>query len=218
MPKRKGDPLSSKSQTASSTPEPVIPSSPHPSALPGIQTSNPNFIRAPRPLVKSDSLSEQSPTSFLLTPSPDAVIHAPKSFSTAQMPRLFDSTRSIGKEEAPQHPGPIVTPASDPGVQMPSRQDSQRVLQPLAHRLVEPAPRPLGDRMETPQVPVSHAVFDLPTTGVTARREPKVTIGQIEVQVINTPAPVQVSAAPTGAADSKGFMSAELDRFRWRLR
>jgi len=214
-PKGKLDPQTS--QIASPVIDPTAPSPPQRPATPGPQTPNANVIRAPRPPGKSVGAGAQPPQPFELTPSPDAVIHAPKSFSMTQLPRLFDSVQAIEGGVGAQRPGPIVTPASEIGVQVLSQKRAQRELEPSAQHLVEPAAKRVSEQLEVPQVPVSNAVFELPTSGATARREPKITIGQIDVQVINTPAPVQAPATSANAADSKGFMSAELDRFRWRL-
>ncbi len=183
-----------------------------------LQSTSGNVIRAPRPLVKSDGVGAQSSKPFPLTPSPDAVIHAPKAFSDANAPRRFSSGQVPGEAVGVQRPEPVVTPATAIDIDLPTQKTAQRDPQPIEQRLVEPVSRRSGERFETPQIPVSNAAFDLPTSGAAARREPKITIGQIDVQVINTPAPIQAPAVAASAAESRGFVSAELDRFRWRLR
>jgi len=135
-----------------------------------------------------------------------------------QAPRFFDSAPASGKENEPRRQEPDFAPASSADIDVPVQKSAQRALEPSRQQIAQPAANSTGIRQDPPQVPASNAIIDLPPNGAMARREPKITIGQIDVQVINTPPPAQVPAAPTNAADSKGFMSAELDRFRWRLR
>jgi len=123
---------------------------------------------------------------------------------------MFTSAQASGDGIESRLLAPEIAPASSVDIDMP--------LQASAQRALEPAATPMGMRPDAPQVSAANAIVDLPPNGGLARREPKITIGQIDVQVINTPAPVQVPAVPANAGESKGFMSAELDRFRWRLR
>jgi hypothetical protein len=134
------------------------------------------------------------------------------------MPRLFDANQAPGDDVEPRRQEPVFAPAAVVDNDRPAQKGPQREFEPSDQRVVEPAVKQKGFRGDAPQVPVSNTILDLPMNGATARREPKITIGQIDVQVINTPAPAPVASSPSSAADSKGFMSAELDRFRWRLR
>jgi hypothetical protein len=134
------------------------------------------------------------------------------------MPRLFDANQAPGDDVEPRRQEPVFAPAAVVDIDLPARKSPQREFEPSDQRVVEPAVKQKGFRGDAPQVPVSNTILDLPMNGATARREPKITIGQIDVQVINTPAPAPVASSPSSAADSKGYMSAELDRFRWRLR
>jgi hypothetical protein len=197
---------------------PIRPTESASTPMPGSQTKNANLIRAPRPLEKLGGAGATPPQPFPLTPSSEGVIHAPKSFSMTQMPRFFDSAQSPGKDREPQRQEPVFAPASSVDIELPVQTSPRQGFEPAWQQIVDPATESMGARPDAPQVPAASAMVDLPINGATARREPKITIGQIDVQVINTPAPAQVPAAPSAVADSKGFMSAELDRFRWRLR
>jgi hypothetical protein len=121
-------------------------------------------------------------------------------------------------ENEPQRQESDFAPASSADIDVPVQTSAQRALEPTQQQIAQPAAKSTGIRQDPPQVPASNAIVDLPPNGAMARREPKITIGQIDVQVINTPPPAQAPAAPANAADSTGYMSAELDRFRWRLR
>ena len=206
----------------SESPSPaVIPAvSPQPQRPPppGLQSTNPNLIRAPRPLEKTDGAAAKPPQVFAFTPSSEGVIHAPKSLSMTQIPRFFDSAQMSGSENDPQRQESVFAPASSADIDVPVQKSAQRALEPTQQQIVQPAAKSTGIRQDPPQVPASNAIVDLPPNGAVVRRDPKITIGQIDVQVINTPAPVEVPAASTNSADSTGYMSAELDRFRWRLR
>lgn len=214
----KGDPHPPTSETPSPAVNPAVTPQPQRAPAPGLQSTNANLIRAPRPLEKSDGATAQPPQVVPFTPSSEGVIRAPKSFSMTQMPRFFDSAQASGKEADPQSQEPVFAPGSTVDINVPVQKRAQRALEPTQQQIAQPAAKSTGIRQDPPQVPASNAIVDLPPNGAVVRRDPKITIGQIDVQVINTPAPVEVPAASTNAADSSGYMSAELDRFRWRLR
>ena len=147
----------------SQTPSPRI----EPATLPPpvrLQSMSGNVIRAPRPLVKSDGVGAQSSKPFPLTPSPDAVIHAPKAFSDANAPRRFSSGQVPGEAVGVQRPEPVVTPATAIDIDLATQKTARRDPQPIEQRLVEPVLRRSGERFETPQIPVSNAAFDLPSS------------------------------------------------------
>ena len=180
------------------------------------ETRNPNIVRAPR-RIETNRIDDTAPSPpFALTPEPNAVIRAPKSsFRPARiegldfaLPRLEYSVPSQEDQRPPE----------------PSRADPP----PLPRAPKQPAPANSRDVMPStsrsqnaqgevrPSVPL--APLQLPVSGNQLHREPRVTIGQVDVQVINQPPPVPTTpAASIAPTESTSFFNNEIERFRYRL-
>jgi hypothetical protein len=177
---------------------------------------NPDVVRVPRRIEASQAGDAGQLLQIASTPEPDAVIRAPKSslrpasvegFSTA-FPRL-EHSGALQKDHRTSEPPEIRPPSPSPAPEQPLPAIARASIPSMNQfRITHEEARP-SVPLSPPQMPVG---------GNQSRREPRVSIGQVDVQVINQPPSIpsapRVAVAP---AESISFFNGEIERFRCRL-
>jgi hypothetical protein len=196
--------------TAGTSPvtSPVVP---QPSASPG-----PDIVRAPRIMKTEGSERGTPPPSFAIHPEPDAVVRAPR--STLRPPKVEGLDIPLPRLEfsVPAQPDPPMPGLAQPG--SPAGQMVQPPTPPAQVAIPAPARTRTAEDEVRPTAPIS--AFQMPPPAGQPKREPepKVSIGQIDVQVINQPpAPASAPAVAQSSGDSSSFASSDIERFRYRL-
>ena len=172
------------------------------------RSADPNVVRAPR--LRPAAAQEEAPRHFDFRPEPDAVVQLPRSLGRARAAASVEATARATPTIEPARAQAIVTPAATPEPVMPV-QATAATRQPAPDRgQVSPVERRI---ISMPQVRTGNVIVEMPNAGP-ARREPKITIGQIDVQVINTPA--AAPQQPVSSPSTSNVTNVELERVRWR--
>lgn len=196
---------------------PVRPASatraPQPSPLPLSRPIDANVVRAPRIRPPAQEAEAAPPRHFEFRPQPAVIVQLPRALGRAQPAASGKSVTNVSSAGLPSSIAAAAQPAQSAEPVMPAQ--AAATARPIERSAPQAARDMPAERriVAVPQIGSGTTVVEMPVAG-SARREPKITIGQIDVQVINTPAAAPPQAAPAPAISS--VPSVELERVRWR--
>ena len=174
---------------------------------------DPNVVHAPRVRSAGQESVAMPPRHFGFRPEPVTIVQLPRALGRAESVASGETvantlpTADASPVAAVATPAQGAEPVTPPKVAATARQIEHDALQHLGDLPIE------RRIISAPQVGAGNNVVELPAAGG-PRREPKITIGQIDVQVINTPTvtPQQPAASPS----TSNVTNVELERVRWR--